>query len=282
VSDVRLSGPPLAIQVEGKGRLYEHPVTKELYPSITACIGVLDKPALVGWAAKETAKAAFQQRAALALMTDEEAAVDMLKNARYRRTERAASVGSTVHAVCEALARDEDLPTFDDQHAPFIDQFLKFVSEYGVEFTHVEATVFSDEYRYSGTLDMIGRIGGWLVLGDYKTGGDPTQGKGIYPEVALQLAAARYAESVWDRLSGELHPMPAVDGCIAIHLGRDGFNIHLIAAGEKAFRAFVAARGLWPWHVGGESKGVIGPVMSPQRLIKAIEIERPSPQLEVL
>jgi hypothetical protein len=260
-----LAGPPLAVKVEGRGRMYVHPVSGDYLPSITACIGVIDKPALVGWAAKETAIAAFANRFALVRVKDEGAALDMLKNARYRSSGEKAKVGTTVHAICEALARDEKLPDdFDEAHMPYVDAFMGFVSEYSPRFTLVEATVFSDRYRYAGTFDFLAVIDELLILGDHKTG------KGVYEEVALQLAAARYADFVWDRLTGDLQPMPEIQGCIAVHLQRDGARVYNIEAGEAAFQAFVAARGLWPWVNGGEKQGAVGPAMSPQRLTKAL------------
>lgn len=259
-----MSNPPLALSVDGH-RVYQHPVTGELYPSITSIIGVLDKPALVGWAARETASAAWDNREALMQLTDRDAAIDMLKNARYRSMDRAAKIGTTVHAVAEALARDEPLPEFKPEHVPGIDRFLEFVQNFEPTFTLVEATVFSDEHRYAGTVDFACLIDGLLVLGDHKTG------KGVYPEVAMQLAAARYAEVVWDRLTGELQPVPDFDGCIAVQLRPEGGTVYLVEAGEAAFRAFLGARQAWPWVEDGESRGAVGAAMNRTRLVKALQ-----------
>src|SRR6266508_937380 len=141
-----MTTPPLVVQVPGRGRHYQHPVTQELFPSVTNVIGILDKPALVGWAARESARAAWQNRKALVQIDDEEAAVDMIKNAHWRTTSRAASLGQSIHETCEALSRDEPLPSFSEQAAPYLDQFLQFVSEFGPTFTMVEATVFSSKW----------------------------------------------------------------------------------------------------------------------------------------
>jgi hypothetical protein len=258
-----IAGPPLAISHDGN-RMYRHPVDGHDMPSITSCIGVLDKPALVGWAARETAKAAYESRFALTRIPSEEAAVDLLKNARYRTSGEKAKVGATVHAIAQALATDTKLPSFDERHEPYADAFLMFVEDYRPRFTHVEATVFSDRFDYAGTLDFLAVIDELLILGDHKTG------KAVYEEVALQLAAARYADLIWDALTGDLSPMPKVEGCIAVHLQPDGYEVFNIRADEAAHAAFVAARNLWPWAKGGESRGAVGPAMSPQRLTKAI------------
>jgi hypothetical protein len=255
-------GPPLAVNTP-HGRAYKHPETGDYLPSITTVLKVIDKPALVGWAARETAGAAFDQRHALVRMNDREAAVDMLKNARYRSMNKAGDVGSLVHRVAEALERDEPLPVVTDAAAPYVESFVAFVAAFEPQFEIVEGTVFSDTWGYAGTFDFLARFDDLLVLGDHKTG------KGVYPEVALQIAAARYADRVWNRDTGELTPMPEVAGAIAVHLHVDGYRVVEIDAGRDAFEAFVAARQLWPWaHDGGDNATAIGPSLSPQRLAR--------------
>jgi len=260
-------GPPLAVPIGPDGqRGYRHPETGELVPSVTTILRVIDKPALVGWAARETAGAAWDQRFALARIDDRDAAVDLLKNARFRTGRRAMLKGSTIHAVAEALSTDAPLPDYGEDEAPYVDAFVSFVSTFAPRFELVEGTVFSDTCDYAGTFDFLARIDGFLVLGDHKTG------KGIYPEVALQLAALRYADRVWNRETGELTPMPKVDGCVAVHLQAGDFRVVEVKADEDAFAAFVAARELWPWarEDGGQTRA-IGPSMTPTRLRRALE-----------
>ena len=256
-------GPPLALSMPGGGRAYRHPETDELMPSVTTVIGILDKPGLVGWAARETAGAAWDQREALAHIADRDAAIDLLKNARYRSMDRARLRGSSVHRVAEALANDAPLPAFTDHEQRFLDAFVSFVTDFAPTFEIVEGTVFSDRWHYAGTFDFLAMIGGLLILGDHKTG------KGIYPEVALQLAALRYADRVWDPITGALTPMPEVDGTIAVHLQADGYRVVEIDAGPDAFEAFCGLRAAWPWaHDGGGSAQAVGASLSPQRLVR--------------
>ena len=257
-------GPPLAVNTP-HGRQYRHPETGVYVPSVTTVLKIIDKPGLVGWAARETAGAAFDQRAALAQMTDREAAVDMLKNARFRAMNRAGDVGTAVHAIAEALERDEPLPVVSEAAEPYVESFLAFVSAFDPKFELVEGTVFgSAGGGYAGTFDFLARFGDLLVLGDHKTG------KGVYAEVALQLAGLRYAELVHNRDTGELEPMPATDGAVAVHLTRDGYRVVEVDAGAEAFAAFVACRELWPWaHERGGNATALGPSLSPQRLARS-------------
>lgn len=254
-------GPPLAIPIGEGIRGYEDPETREVLPGVTSILKVLPKPALEGWAARETARAAFEHRRAIAGMNDGEAVVDMLKNARYRNMNRAGDVGSLVHRAIAALGGHGEMPTEISARAQaIIDQALAFVELFRPTFTVLEGTVFNRTSAYAGTFDFLAEIDGLLILGDWKTG------SGIYREVALQLAALRYAELLWDPATGDLVPMPEVAGCIAVHLQPDGYRVHEIRADESAYAAFVAARELFPFAVAGGDARCIGPTLSPTRL----------------
>jgi hypothetical protein len=242
--------PALAVPVRGKGRHYRHPETGDLVPSVTNVIGCLDKPALIGWAAREVAAAAWDARHSLTRIPDRDMAVDMLKAAPYKKRNRAADVGTLVHAVAEALASDSPLPVFGNVEAPYLDAFLAFVADHDVKFHAVEVTVFHSEHRYAGTYDFLADVDGRRVIGDHKTG------SGIYPEVALQLAALRWAdEAVVD---GMLCDHEMVDGCVAVHLQPGGYGLHEVRSDETAFAAFCALRTVWEWHKGGLSDGCVG------------------------
>lgn len=243
----------------GRGRAYRYPPTGELFPSVTNCIDILDKPALPRWAAREVAGHAWDRRETLMTIDDRDEAVDLLKGLPWRRMRKAGDVGSTVHAIAEALAKDEDLPTFDAELEPYISAFLNFYTEYRPEFLIVEATMFSPDHRYAGTADFLAYIDGKLYIGDHKTG------SGVYQEVALQLAALRYAEWVWDPASGELSPMPQIDGAIVVHLRPGGHTVYPIDAGYEAFQAFLGLRQAWSWTKDNQA---VGPKMNAARLAK--------------
>jgi hypothetical protein len=224
---------------------------------VTNCIGILDKPALPYWAAKEVAGAAWDRRETLMTIDDRDGAIALLKGAPWPKRDKAANVGTVVHAVAEAVASGEDWPDFDDQHEPFLEAFLSFVEDYKPEFEMVEVTIFSEEHRYAGTADFIARFDDLLVLGDHKTG------SGVYQEVALQLSALRHGEAVWEARYGNLSPMPQVDGCIVVHLRPGGYVVHTIDADDRAFSAFLGLRNAWEWVKDNQA---VGPKMSPERL----------------
>jgi len=240
--------------------MYRHPLTGDLYPSITNIIDVLEKPWLGRWAAKFVAGAAWDSRFALMKLEDREQAVDMLKGAPWRKTRKAGDLGGDIHAVAEAIAADEKLPPISEEAEPYVDGFLSFVAEFDPAFQILEGTVFNDTHQYAGTFDFLALIEGLLILGDYKTGG------GVYDEVALQLAAGRFAEFVWDKHTGELLPMSEIDGCIAVQLQPGKHTVFTVDAGMEAFYAFLGLRGAWPWDK--DHTGAVGPRMNKVRLVR--------------
>ncbi len=242
-----MTRPALSVQVTGRGRHYRHPRTGELYPSVTTIIETLAKPWLGAWMAKLVAGYAWDNRMALLEMSDREAAVDFLKGAPRRQRDSAAGVGDLVHEVVEARVLGRPEPEIPEHAAPYVAAWEAFAKDTGIVFTHSEETVFNGSEGYAGTFDFLGRIGGLRVLGDYKTG------SGIYDEVILQLAALRYAPELWDSQAQDSVDMPPVDRCIAVHLQPDGYRVHLIDAGERAYDAFLGLLAAWRWntdHVG--------------------------------
>ena len=273
-----MAEPILAVSVPGMGRMYRHPVSGELYPSVTNVIEVLAKPWLGPWAAKLVAGYAYDNREALMRIDDREAAVDMLKGAARRQRDAAADVGSTIHAYIESLFTNEPTPPIEPEQEPYIVALQGFLAEFDPHFVVVEGTIFSSDFpqelRYAGTFDFLARIDGHLVLGDYKTG------SGVYEEVALQLAALRRGEALWDRHTGELSPMPDVEACVAVHLRPEGFALHVIRADDAAYQAFLGLRQAWPWTK--DRSGVVGPRMNRVRLAKELAAVAPREEQESL
>ena len=242
-----MTTPVLAENVKGKGRHYRHPETEELVPSVTNIIDVLSKPALPRWAAKETAQAAWKMRHSLDAMGETEA-VDVLKGSPWRNSGRAADRGTSIHDYLEAAAggRHVELSGEAWNYKAAADEFLE---TYRPTIHLTEFSVFGD--GYAGTADFLADIDGRLVVGDYKSS------KALYPEIALQLAAIRYAHHIVDAEGGD--PMPEVDGCVGVLLTPDGCEVREIDAGPEAFEAFRACLTAWRWRKAGNPVGDVLP-----------------------
>jgi hypothetical protein len=246
-----MTTPPLAETVKGRGRHYRDPATGELYPSVTNILGVIDKPAIAWWQTKGALAAAYDDRAAFSRMIDRDTAVKAYQSAAFKQRDKAADLGSHIHAVCDALSSDAPLPEVGDAAGPYVDQFVAWVSENDVKVLHSERTVISTEHRYGGTFDLLVWLDGLLWLVDIKTG------KAVYPEAALQLAALAHAGTLCDPGGGvETFMLPERAG--VLHLQADGHELVEADIGAATFEAFLGARALWEFVKGGGAESALG------------------------
>lgn len=234
-----MTTPALAQDVKGKGRHYQHPETGVLLPSVTNIIGVLDKPAIPRWAARTVAESAWKMRSSLTEMGEAEC-IEVLKGSPWRNSGRASDRGTSVHDYLDAAAQGRDVE-LEGEALTFKAGADDWLERYNPEFHLTEFTVFGD--GYAGTADFMAFLNeGRLYVGDYKTG------KGLYPEVALQLAAIRYATHIYSE--GALIPMLDLDGAVAVLITPTKAKVCEVAADEAAHRAFLACRDAWHWKNG--------------------------------
>ena len=198
--------------------------------SVTTIIGVLDKPALLYWAAEQTAEAAIDNQATWQGMAEEagrEDAVKWLRDARFRRPKNRlsdAALGTVVHTMCETYALTGQRPERDfvegliaDAGGPQVDieaethtaglmlqQFDGWLQRAQPSYQATEVCVYNPTYGYAGQADAFLTIDGVRFITDYKSSRKPRDSRGKlktpYPDsVGLQLAAYRNAEyaAVW-------------------------------------------------------------------------------------
>ncbi len=277
------------VTVGDKGRWYTWDGVR--YWSVTTIIDAgLPKPALINWAKKVTAEYAVDKYKALGVILDDagrEGAVDWLKDASYRQMKKAGDLGTLVHDYAEAYVLDAPMPPAPKDVAPYMAQFLKFLDDYQPKFSAVEAPVISKAQRWAGTLDAIMEIDRdrfdaaaiWIfedrrdgivqpterlpsptlrLLVDYKTG------KGVYPEVALQLAAYRYADTFLGAPDATETTMPEVDGCAVLHLREDGYELVPVRVNDDTFTTMQYAREMHRWQIEGSKEAIGGPNMLPR------------------
>lgn len=198
--------------------------------SVTTIIGVLDKPALLYWAAEQTADAAIDNQQTWQALLEEsgrEDAVKWLRDARFRRPKTRLSdtaLGTVVHTMCETYALTGTKPTRDfveqlivDAGGPQVDveaevhtaglmlqQFDGWLHRAQPSYQATEVCVYNPTYGYAGQADAFLTIDGVRFIADYKSSRKARDSRGKlktpYPEsVALQLAAYRNADyaAVW-------------------------------------------------------------------------------------
>lgn len=212
------------------------------------------KPQLVFWAANLTAADAFATLPKLVAASlnpaEKEEAYDWLRKGHIRKKDERADIGGAVHDVIEAKVLGTPIPESflsDEEIAPFVDNFLRFVAEWEIEFEASEMVVGNFSDGWAGKLDYlfysapIARLLGvpprTLFIGDTKTGGELDE-KGVYPEAGAQMSAYRRAEVCWLRDGTQL-PMPKVhDVGIVLHLRPEGYRPMPLKCGDDVYAVF--------------------------------------------
>jgi hypothetical protein len=183
-------------------------------PGTTTITGLLDKPALVGWA--------------------NDLGLQGISARDY--VDSMAGVGTLAHALCVSMFTGE-LSEDMNEYAPkevhlamnSAAKFRAWMDKHEFKPILIETALVSEEHRFGGTIDMYGELDGVPALIDLKTG------KAIYSEMVYQLAAYRQL------LIEHGH---TVDNVRIVRIGRDeseGFEEQIFGNLDKAWRVF--------WHL---------------------------------
>lgn len=234
-----------------------------IYRSVTNITGALPKPALVAWAAKETAEFAVEQHESWVNMPAFEA-VEWLKRAPDRRRDRAAARGTTIHAVIEHMLRGETYKVEREieqeekesglPRMPWLESAYRFVQEARPRAERLEATIYDERSMTAGTFDLLGRLDTAPELGrcliDWKTS------KGVYEDMAVQLVGgyALGAQYILDD-EGIEHEWRPVDTCLIVHFTAEGYSIRPVPLDKSLRRAFLGACEIRKWEDEGAQIG---------------------------
>lgn len=178
-------------------------------PGVTSVIGILDKPALLPWAARIQQEADIEvawhilresQGSDSPWLTDDRLLFEErfrelagAKKEHQKHLKEASELGGDLHKLIETwclqrmgVPRPE--PVINNEQAYYVyagfEQWAKSVDLYPLA---IEAPVYSLKHCYAGTLDCLALVNGDLTLIDWKT--SPR----IYPEMRLQNVAYRQA-----------------------------------------------------------------------------------------
>lgn len=192
-------------------RAYKNTDGKRL-PGVTTVLGVLDKPALLGWAARTAADAAVE---AMTSGSPPDAAKETGRKAVFARRDKAADLGTRAHALVEAHFAGEtvDVDVSNPEDAKVYACARRAIDHITATCTRVvlSETAYTDTAEgFGGTIDLVVERDGKLYVADLKTG------KGAHDEVVPQLAAYRW---LLQRAAVE------VDGGIVFHVPVDGDTV---------------------------------------------------------
>jgi hypothetical protein len=270
-----MSGPKRAVPTN-KGRYYTDPqdVLKR-YVSVTNVIDTINKPALVGWAARTVAEQAVNDLVLVTKMsrTDKDGAIAYLKGKPYAEKDAAANLGSRIHGIAEGHELGHDMPELADDERAMVEQYLAFRDDWKPTYEATEATVCNRTHAYAGTLDGLLRFqqyrlpkaGDALVVGDYKTGRT-----GPYAEWGLQLAAYANAEALWLPDDSEV-AMPQVAGGVVIRIRPDFYGVYELdpAAMPVLFEVFTHLIHVTRWLHNDTQQACFSDRLIPQRTTAA-------------
>lgn len=225
------------------------------YPGVTTVMRALDKPAIIEWAKRETARCAVDNYdfvADLIKRGGPKAAADWLARIPDFQRDTAADMGSAVHRLAESISRGLS-PDYTEEQVPFIDGYRRFLEDYQPDFISLERMVFSETHGYGGTFDSIAKIAGHTYLIDTKTA------KGSYSETALQLAALANADFCGLPGDPKRYKIPPIERYAVLHIRPDqyarGYRLIEYRVGPDDFAAFLACLTLTNWRVNAQPIG---------------------------
>jgi hypothetical protein len=245
-------------------------------------LGLGTSDALVNWAVKTTASAAFDRYKILSEFIaddDREGAVKWLTDQRWQKSGAAAARGTNLHAAAESLALGVVPKEVDKIVKPYVEQYGRFLEEFQPEFLMSEAPVYSPTYGYAGTCDGVAIIDGQRVVFDVKTtehGPDSGRSRPPFSEAALQLVAYRRAEwvgvlSEQRYASGKRYYLfspdatharpPETDGAVCIVVSPLDYQVVPVRTDDVVWRAFRHVMEAARWQI-ETSRSVFGPPIS--------------------
>jgi hypothetical protein len=182
---------------KSEDRYYE--VNGQRYPSVTTCISILNKPALLHWAVNQERKA-FQE-AMLEVLTGPhsdkpeeiwkavEVAVKGVKE-HVKVAKKAADIGTQMHAWIAWYTRNmlpvteaDDEPPLSDEAKIGVEAWRQWADKVDFRPYVCEYMVYHRLYNYAGTMDVGAYIEDIPTTADYKSS------SAFYPEMDLQLEA---------------------------------------------------------------------------------------------
>nr|WP_300338770.1 PD-(D/E)XK nuclease family protein [Actinomyces sp.] len=129
-----------------------------------------------------------------------------------------ATIGTTLHAVCERWERGEDVTSLvPDGQEPTVAAYQEAVTTHRLRALQIETFGVEDSLQVAGTWDRVYRTpGGETVIGDLKTGSTLDYGAGKF---AMQLAVYAHCTQ-YDPVTGQRTPLPGVsqERALLIHL----------------------------------------------------------------
>ncbi|HBR15867.1 MAG TPA: hypothetical protein DD723_10090 [Candidatus Omnitrophica bacterium] len=223
--------------------------------SVTGALGIIAKPALIAWSAREAANYFKTEILRLGRSALDPAMLEQISKdaaqAHRKKASDAADLGSTIHNVCEAIILGCEPESIPEEIKEALLAFKKWRLSSDIQIVATEIATGSVKYKYGGRIDAVGWSkdrGGFGII-DLKTSKSLLYGN----EYSLQVGgyAAAMAEQYgvdfsWAEIvrlgkaapfTSEVRPVTdmaaAVDGFMAALTLSNGAETRII--GEPSF-----------------------------------------------
>lgn len=196
-------------------------------PGVTSILGILDKPALLPWAAGLASKYVQKNLPENATKEQIEAVCEKAKIEWRSVRDAAGDIGTQVHAVAESMFKGEPIALPSDPLAiNGVKALQEWIANNDIQPIEVERIVFSKSCFVAGTMDMLAAVNGKLTQVDFKTG------KGVYPEHKFQTAI--YGKA-WAEENGE-----EIEQIIIVNLNKETGVPKILPITDRAEMQFYA------------------------------------------
>ena len=240
-------------------RWYKNTETGVEVPGVSGIVDMMPKNALTPWAARLAAEYVVgnMDEVREIIGSDskegERRAIDWIKGASSRYSDKAAREGTSVHHYTEEIARavmNKTKPKAErmpEGMTPYLKSYVRFLKEFDVEPVMLEETVWDDEVGYAGRFDMACRlraISNDLVIVDTKSGAS-----GVWESVSLQQTAYVYAPKWYDNMTQSFKDMPETGAAYALWLRPEGFALIPVDTTDAEWEQFKRLRGSLEWKL---------------------------------
>lgn len=217
---------------------------------VTSITGVLNKPALVYWAANiaaETFLANIKAGESLDEIQIKELA-DQIKTSHSKKKDASADLGTMIHdwlsEFLNAGISKKPLPKkpINPEMKNAVNAFLDWCKKNKVKFLETERKIYSKKYGYAGTLDAVAMVNGKMTLVDFKTS------NAIYPEMFLQTVAyqSAFSEETGKKITHNLILRLSKENK---EKGIEAFEVKETENYKENFGAFISCLKIYRWQM---------------------------------
>lgn len=221
------------------------------YTGVTTILGVLNKPALVPWAARMAVEYVYEKFEETKDITKLGEYLEQAKTAYAKKRDKGADEGTKTHALVEEYV-NACITDFDGEpkHQMFegIEPFVEWARKENIRFISAETPLVSEKLWVAGTADLIFEKDGKRYIGDIKTY------KKIWDRTPMYQCAG-YA-LMWEEMQMEKKPLPPINGEAVLTPIYDiaGYCIINLPK-ERAFNEKEDIR--WSYDVAGDTKAFL-------------------------